>query len=192
MLLSWFFQLTVCDIMDFMDVVGARKSVRSYLNTPVEEEKLSEVLEAARLAPSWANKQCCRYIVIKDKVKIQELAGGLNGWLKQAPVIVVACADPKDSGDRNGMNYYLVDVGISMQQLVLAATALELGTCWIGAFDEAKIKKTLEIPENIKVVAMTPLGYPADKEGLGSKLIRSVIGAGKRKPLKDIVHREKW
>jgi nitroreductase len=192
MLLSWLSVDCLGIIMDFMDVVAARKSVRSYADKPVEEEKLSKVLEATRLAPSWANKQCCRYIVVKDKAKIQELAGGLNGWLKQAPVIVVACADPKDSGDRNGMNYYLVDVGISMQQLVLAATDTGLGTCWIGAFDEAKVKKALGIPENIKVVAMTPLGYPADKEGLGSKLIKTVIGAGKRKPLADIVHQEKW
>ncbi len=178
--------------MDFMDVISARKSIRRYVDKPVEEEKLTKVLETARLAPSWANKQCCRYIVVKDKAKIQELAGGLNGWLKQAPVIVVACADPKDSGDRNGMNYYLVDVGISMQQLVLVATNLELGTCWIGAFDEAKVKKALGVPENIKVVAMTPLGYPAEKEGIGSKLIKTAIGSGKRKPLKEIVHYEKW
>ncbi len=179
-------------IMEFMDVVVARKSVRGYADKPVEDEKLSKVLEVARLAPSWANKQCCKYIVVKDKTKIQELAGSLNGWLKQAPVIVVACADPKDSGDRNGMNYYLVDVGISMQQLVLAATDLELGTCWIGAFDEAKVKKALGVPENIKVVAMTPVGYPADKEGLGSKLRKTVIGGGKRKPLAEIIHQEKW
>jgi nitroreductase len=178
--------------MDFMDVVAARKSVRSYADKPVEEEKLSKVLEAARLAPSWANKQCCRYVVVKDKAKIQELAGGFNGWLKQAPVIVVACADPKDAGTHDGMNYYLVDVGISMQQLILAATDMELGTCWIGGFDEAKIKKALGIPENIKVVAMTPLGYPADKEGLGSKLRKTVIGGGKRKPLAEIIHQEKW
>lgn len=178
--------------MEFMDVVAARKSVRSYVDKPVEEEKLSKVLEAVRLAPSWANKQCCKYIVVKDKTKIQELAGGFNGWLKQAPVIVVACADPKDSGVHDGMNYYLVDVGISMQQLVLAATDVELGTCWIGGFDEAKIKKTLEIPENIKVVALTPVGYPADKEGLGSKLRKTVVGGGKRKPLAEIIHQEKW
>ncbi|MGA3111143.1 MAG: nitroreductase family protein [Candidatus Bathyarchaeia archaeon] len=178
--------------MDFMDVVASRKSVRGYADKPVEEEKLSKVLEAARSAPSWANKQCCRYVVVKDKAKIQELASGFNGWLKQAPVIVVACADPKDSGAHDGMNYYLVDVGISMQQLVLAATDAELGTCWIGGFDEAKIKKALGIPENIKVVAMTPVGYPADKEGLGSKLRKTVIGGGKRKPLAEIIHQEKW
>src|SRR5659263_134336 len=162
--------------MEFKDVIAARKSVRSYADKPVEVEKLSQILEAARQAPSWANKQCCRYIVVKDKAKIQELAGGFNGWLKQAPVIVVACADPKDSGAHDSMNYYLVDVGISMQQLILAATDMELGTCWIGGFDEAKVKKALGVPENIKVVAMTPVGYPADKEGLGSTLIKTVIG----------------
>ncbi len=177
--------------MDFKDVISARKSVREYADKPVEEDKLSKVLDAARLAPSWANKQCCRYIVVKDKAKIQELAGRF-GWLKQAPVIIVACADPKDSGDRNGMNYYLVDVGISMQQLVLAATALELSSCWIGAFDEATVKKVLGVPENIKVVAMTPLGYPAKKEGIGSKIIKTAIGSGKRKPLEEIIHHEKW
>ncbi len=176
--------------MDFNDVVSSRKSVRGYSDKPVEEEKLMKVLEAARLAPSWANKQCCRYIVVKDAIKIQELSGNF-GWLKQAPIILVACADPKDSGDRNGMKYFLVDVGISMQQLVLTATNLELGTCWIGAFDEEKIKRALNIPENVKVVAMTPLGYP-DKEGIGSKILKAAIGSGKRKTLEEIVHREKW
>ncbi|MCW4003913.1 MAG: nitroreductase family protein [Candidatus Bathyarchaeota archaeon] len=177
--------------MEFMDVVTARKSVRDYTDKPVEEEKLTQLLEAARLAPSWANKQCCRYIVVKDKAKIQEVAGGFIGWLKQAPVLVVACADPKDSGSRNGMDYYLVDVGISMQQLILAATDLGLGTCWIGGFDEGKVRKALGIPENVRVVALTPIGYPANA-GLKSKLIKKLAGTDKRKPLSDIIHKEKW
>ena len=79
-----------------------------------------------------------------------------------------------------------------MQQLVLAATALELGTCWIGAFDEATVKKALDVPENIKVVAMTPLGYPTKKEDIGSKAIKTANGSGKRKPLEEIIHHEKW
>jgi nitroreductase len=178
--------------MEFMDVVAARKSVRGYADREVEEEKLEKILEAARLAPSWANKQCCKYIVFKDKAKIKELSGGINPWLHQAPAIVAACADPSDSGTRNGMDYYLVDVGISMQQLVLAATDLGLGTCWIGAFNEAKVKKGLEVPENVKVVALTPVGYPAEREGLRSKLARKFVAADKRKPIGEIVHREKW
>jgi nitroreductase len=178
--------------MEFMDVVASRKSVRDYLDKEVEEEKLLKIMEAARLSPSWANKQCCKYIIVKDKAKIQELASNfINGWLKQAPVIAVACADPKGSGSHNGMDYYLVDVGISMQQLILAATDFGLGTCWIGGFDEAKVKKILEVPENIKVVALTPIGYPADA-GLRSKFTKLVIGTDKRKPLEEMVHREKW
>ena len=177
--------------MEFIDVVAARKSVRDFLDKEVEEEKLTKILEAARLAPSWANKQCCKYIVVKDKAKIQDLAGGFNSWLKKAPVILAACADPKGSGSHDGMDYYLVDVGISMQQLVLAAADLGLGTCWIGAFDESKVKKILTVPEKIKVVALTPVGYPADA-GTRSKLIKTLGGTDKRKPLAEMVHQEKW
>ena len=178
--------------MEFVDVVKTRKSVRSYADKAVEEEKLTKILESARMAPSWANKQCVNYIVVKDKAKITELSGFLNSWLKQAPVVLAACADPQHSGNMNGMAYYLVDIGISMQQLVLAATDLGLGTCWIGAFDEAKVKKALEVPENIKVVALTPIGYPADKVGIRGKLVRTFVGADKRKPIEEIVHHEKW
>lgn len=177
--------------MEFMDVVVSRESVRGYVDREVEEDKLAKILKAARLAPSWANKQCCKYVVVKDKEKIEELAGGIKPWLRQAPVVLVACADPADSGIRNGMNYYLVDVCISIQQLILAATDLGLGTCWIGAFDEAKAKKLLELPEKVKVIALTPVGYPA-KEGLRSMHTRKFVAADKRKPIEEIVHREKW
>jgi nitroreductase len=178
-------------IVEFMDVVTARKSVRDYSEKVVENEKLTQILDAARLAPSWANKQCCRYVVVRDRKRIEELSSMFMGWIKQAPVVVVACADPKHSGSRNGMDYYLVDVGISMQQLVLAATNLGLGTCWIGAFDESKVKQALGIPGNLKVVALTPIGYPASVS-VKSKLVRSAVGSDKRKALKEIVHSDKW
>ncbi len=174
-----------------MDLVAARKSIRDYQNKPVEDEKLAKILEAAQRAPSWANKQCAKYVIVKDKKIVEELASSFIGWIKQAPIVVVACADPKGSGSRNGMDYYLVDVGISMEHLVLAAADQGLGTCWIGGFDEGKVKKTLQIPENVKVVALTPLGYPADLS-MRSKLVRSSVGADKRKPLDEMVHREKW
>ena len=87
--------------MDFMDVVRTRKSTRSYMDKDVEEEKLNQILEAARLAPSWANKQCWKYIIVNEKGKIQELAAGLiNSWMKNSKVVVVACADPKKSGSK--------------------------------------------------------------------------------------------
>ena len=177
--------------MEFMDVVKARKSVRSYADKDVEEEKLQRILEAVRLAPSCANRQCVNYIVVRNKAKIAGVSGILNSWLKQAPVLLAACANPCESGSRNNMDYFLVDVGISMQQLVLAATDLGLGTCWIGAFDEAKAKKALEVPDSVKVVALTPLGYPAE-EGSRTKIGKKLISASKRKPVEEIVHREKW
>lgn len=178
--------------MEFMDVIIRRKSTRSYEDKNVEDEKLNKIFEAARLAPSWANKQCWNYIVVKNKEKIQKLAAGIiNSWMKHAKVIIVACADPKKSGFRNGMNYYLVDMAISMEHLVLAATNLGLGTCWIGNFNETKVKEILNIPEKIKVVAMTPVGYPSE-EGIRDKLTRKVVGASIRKPLEKIIHYNKW
>jgi len=178
--------------MEFMDVVAARKSVRSYNDKEVEEEKITKILEAARLAPSWANKQCWSYVVVEDKAKIEKLASGIvDSWLKQAKVVIVACGDPKESGSRNGMDYYLVDVAISMEHLVLAATDLGLGTCWIGTFDEVEVKKILEIPENIKVIALTPVGYPSN-DGVMNKLLTKLIGSKKRKPIEKMVHCEKW
>jgi nitroreductase len=178
--------------LEFTDVLKARKSVRSYVDKEVEEAKLMKMLEAARMAPSWANKQCWSYIIVKDKSKIKELAGGLvNSWLKQAPLVVVACGNPGESGSRNGKDYYLVDVAISMEHLVLAATDLGLGTCWIGSFDEAKVKQLLGVPEDVKVIALTPVGYAGD-EGLRSKFTKGLVRSGKRKPLEEIVHHDKW
>ncbi|MCW4001003.1 MAG: nitroreductase family protein [Candidatus Bathyarchaeota archaeon] len=175
--------------MEFMDVVATRKSVRDYQDKPVEEDKITQILEAARQAPSWANKQGTKYIIVTDKKRIEDLANMFMGFVKKAPAVVVACANPKDSGSRNGMDYYLVDVVISMQQLVLAATNLGLGTCWIGGFDEDKVKKALEIPENVKVVALTPLGYMSGAS-MKNKFIRNTMVS--RKPLEEMVHREKW
>ena len=102
-----------------------------------------------------------KVIVVKDveiRRKLAEASG--HAWLSTAPVIVVACADPKSSGKKDGKSYYLVDVGISMDHLILAATEQGLGTCWVGWFDEKKARKALGVPKNLKIVAMTPIGYP--------------------------------
>ena len=178
--------------MEFMDVVRARRSVRNYSDRDVEDEKFDLLFEAARLAPSWANKQCWSYVLVKDKDKINKLAGRvLNSWMKNSKAVIVACGDPKKSGSRNGMDYYLVDVAISMQQLVLTATDLGLGTCWIGAFDEKKVKQLLGIPKEIRVVALTPVGYPA-KKTVRSKVTSKLVKANKRKTIDKMVHYDKW
>ena len=164
--------------MDFTDLVLKRRSIRKYKSDPVSEEDLKYVLEAARIAPSWGNRQCWKYIVVSDETlrkKIIEKPPEVmspaprddvrprrpRDWIAQAPIIIVGCADPTKSGNKEEKQYYLLDMGISMEHLILAAAEKGLGTCWIGGgFDETVVKETLGIPREICVVALTPLGYP--------------------------------
>ena len=180
--------------MEFSDVINSRASKRTYSNKDVEDEKIKYILECARWAPSWGNRQCWQFIVIKNKEIIKSLikASILNFWLKNVPVIIVACGNPKLSGNRNNIQYYIVDVAIAMEHLILAATDVGLGSCWIGDFNEKKVKEVLGIPEKIKVVALSPLGYPAKKKSLTSIFFRLFSGSSKRKSLNEIVHNEKW
>jgi len=180
--------------MEFEAVIKNRVSTRSFLPKPIPEDDIAFVLECARLAPSWMNKQCWRFIVIKNADIIQEIAktSVINRWLKQAPIVIIACADPKLSGMNNDIKYFLVDVSIAFEHLILAATDKGLGTCWVGSFSEEKIKKTLEIPPRIKVIAMTPLGYPKEEKTIGEKTRRVFIRSTKRKSLSEIIHWDCW
>ncbi|MEW5899487.1 MAG: nitroreductase family protein [Bacillota bacterium] len=171
--------------MDLFEVITRRRSIRRYKATPVEKEKLLAVLEAARLAPTWENKQGWRLLVItapeqKERLlaAIPEANPGKKG-IASAPVAVVLCAHPGYSGEREGQKYYLVDCGIALEHLVLAACAQGLGTCWIGVFDEDRIKKDFGIPEPWRVVALTPLGYPdQDPPPRPRKPLREMVFAG--------------
>ena len=146
--------------MEFIDVISKRRSIRKYKSDPVSKGDIEYIVEAARLAPSWANSQCFKFIVVTDPKVKAELAKAGNGWIAKAPVIVTACADPSRPGTKGDQEYYMLDVGIAMEHLILAAADRGLGTCWIGAFDEDTAKKALGVPDNIRVVASTPLGYP--------------------------------
>lgn len=182
--------------MDVFEAIKIRKSIRRFSERAIEKEKLKQILEAARLAPSWKNWQCWSYIVIDDTQLIRELAAtggfGSNTWLRDAPCVIVACGDPKGSGDRNDIRYYAVDVAISMEQLVLAATDLGLGTCWIGIFEESVLKSSLNIPDDLKIVALTPVGYPADKGFFYYKLRSKATNTKRRRSMTDIVHYNRW
>jgi len=180
--------------MEFVDVIKTRTSVRDYRDTPVDAEKISYMLECARLAPSAANKQCWRFIVIRDKETVEQIAKTtiINRWLKTAPVLIIACADPTESTVNNTLEYYPVDVAIAFEHLILAATDLGLGTCWIAEFHEEKLKELLEIPKRIRVVAITPVGYPAEKQGIREQLTKKIVKAKKRKTLDEIVHYDHW
>lgn len=174
-----------------MNTIALRKSIRSFDGRPVEKEKLDRCLEAARLAPSWANKQCWRFVVVTGAQEVEDL-GILPAQIKDAPVLLVACGDPGRSGDREGKPYYLVDVAIATEHYVLAAWEQGLGTCWVGAFKEERVRKALGIPDEMKVVALVPTGYPAEKEGIMGRMVRRVAGSANRKSMDEIVHWQKW
>jgi nitroreductase len=162
-----------------MDIIEKRKSIRSYKPQEVSEEDLNYVLEAFRKAPSAKNLQPWKLIVVRDRKKINDLAVACNNqtFLTQAPVLIVACALEEEAYGKMGgyMSSFPVDIGIAMEHLILAATEKGLGTCWIGAFNEKLVKDVLDIPDNVRVVALTPLGYPAEEGRLRSRKSLSEI-----------------
>ncbi len=182
--------------MDTFEAIRTRRSVRKFLDRPVEPEKLQAVLEAARMAPSWANMQCWRFVVVQDpraRARISELsyvesffaASGYKSnpaqkGLAQAPVVIVACADPERSGNVRDEHYYMTDVGIAAQTLMLAAHAVGLGTVFVGVFDEEGVAKLLGIPAGIRIVGLFPLGYPQDagKAGPPRKALEEIVAYG--------------
>jgi nitroreductase len=147
--------------MDILTAISQRSSVRAYKDTDVEEEKLKKVLEAARLSSSSSNRQEWKFIVVKNKEIRKKLVNAAFGqsFIAEAPAVIVACATESKSIMACGQPAHTVDVSIACAFMILQAYELGLGTCWIGAFKEDEVKKILNIPEHIRVVAMTPLGY---------------------------------
>ncbi|ACL69871.1 nitroreductase family protein [Halothermothrix orenii] len=171
--------------MDIYEAIKKRRSIRKYISKPVEEEKLKRVLEAGRLAPSGKNVQAWKFIITRDvglKDKLIEACKGQK-FMKEADAIITVCVNEEEVYQYHGnyMTSFAVDGAIALQQMMLAATAEGLGTCWIGAFYEKDVKKILDIPAPYRVIGLTPLGYPAER------------GRDRgRKPLKEIVYNEKW
>lgn len=161
------------EIDGFLEMIRGRSSCRSYLEKDVEEWKIENCLEAARLAPSACNKQPWRFKVVKDKSLLEEICekGLLPGismpWLFEAPVIILLCTEENVVTHTlapllSGVKYQLIDAGIAGEHFVLAASAQGLGTCWIGWFKEKVIRKTLSVPRKLKIISLISLGYPAE------------------------------
>jgi nitroreductase len=169
--------------MDFQQLIAKRYSVRSYKIDPVAKDKLEEVLNAARLAPTASNRQPFRLIVVETKGREEELKRIYReDWFWKAPVVICICAIPSQAWSRmDKKNYSDVDAAIAMDHLILAATELGLGTCWVAAFDPAAAREVLGLPKGLEPIAFTPLGYPADRPG-----------GKKRKPLADLVRYGHW
>ncbi|MCM8765498.1 MAG: nitroreductase family protein [Candidatus Omnitrophica bacterium] len=169
--------------MEVMEAIKKRRSIRSYLDKPVEEEKLKRILEAGRLAPSAKNLQEWRFIIVRDKTtreKIMQAAKGQR-FVSEAPVVIVACAVNTDYKMTCGQYAYPIDVAIALAQISLKAVEEGLGTCWIGAFYEDKVKEILAIPNEVRVVELMTLGYP-----------KGIPQPTERKKWEEIVCYEKW
>lgn len=170
--------------MDIYEAIALRKSVRAFTDQDVSEEVLTRLLGAARLAASASNRQEWRYVVLRKPEMRDAISEAAFGQLhvKQAPVVLVCCADTDGHVMPCNQLGYPIDVAIATTHITLCAAAEGLGTCWIGAFDEDQVKRVLSIPPQIRVVALMPLGYPRDPGPVEKT----------RLPLDTIVKYEQW
>ena len=155
--------------MDVFEAIKGRRSIRAYTREEVSEEEVKQLIEAARSAPSAGNIQPWEFVIIRDaKIKQKLAAAALDQtFIEEAPVVIVVCADETQSswgyGSRGATLYCLQDTAAAIQNVLLAAHALGLGTCWVGAFREELVKKVLNVPINIRPVAIIPVGHAAEK-----------------------------
>ena len=174
-------------------IIEKRRSVRAYDSRPVPHKDIMAICEAARAAPSACNSQTWRFIAVTDPHRIEKICREAmrpvipNKWLVQAPVVIVGCSQLDIIANRlgsriTGTEYYQIDLGIAMEHMVLKATELGLGTCWIGWFKEKKIKQLLEIPDKIKVSILLAVGYPKNEP----------TPKRTRKPIDNILFFDRW
>lgn len=162
--------------MDTLEAVLSRRSVRKYKPDPVPDEHLAQILEAGRQAPSGGNRQPWHFIVVKDPEVRQAVAKACNKqmWMADADVIICACGLSEVS------RWHQIDPTIALQNMILAATSLGYGTCWVGAMVEEEVRAVLEIPPEVGIVCLTPVGVPAESSD-----------ARPRKPLREVFSRDK-
>jgi nitroreductase len=168
---------------EILPSIQNRYSCRHYLEKPVEEEKLTRILEAARLAPSAKNRQEWRFVVVRDAQKRKALAHAAKdqAFVGEAPVVIACCAKTDNHVMACCQPCYPIDVAIAMEHIALQAVEEGLGTCWIGAFYEYPVKKLLGIPDHVRVVELLTVGYPSDQ-----------VRPKDRLPLSEIVMYEEW
>ena len=165
--------------LSLVDVILSRRSIRKYLDKPIPEDVTNQILEAGRQAPSAGNRQPWRFIVITDqRIKEALSHGKYNTFLKEAPVAIVACGY---TGTEQSRKWSTVDTSIAVENMVLAAWSLGVGSCWIGDFVESEVKKLLGIPDDYGVVTLLSLGYPAETKA-----------ARPRKSLGEIISYDRW
>jgi len=170
-------------MMSVMETIKARRSIRSYKDQPVEEEKLRTILEAGRLAPSANNAQDWKFVVVRDAATRQKLiqAAKNQAFVGEAPVVIAACGTAPTRVMSCGHQSCPVDLAIAVDHMSLAATELGLGCCWVCAFDQEAAREVLGIPDSVSVVTLLPLGYAA-----------APGGNPRRKDFDEVVVFDKW
>ena len=155
--------------MDVFEAISGRRSIRKFKKRDVERELILKIVEAGIWAPSAGNIQSWEVVVVRDEKTKEKLAAAayMRDFIAKAPVVLVLCADKQRSAiiyeERGSDLYCIQDAACAAQNMLLTAYALGLGTCWVGAFDEELVRKTLDVPEHIRPVALIPLGYPDEK-----------------------------
>jgi len=160
----------------FSDLLRARYSCRSFANTPVDDEQIAAVLEAARLAPSACNRQPWTFVVVRDDNARREMLKASRPAFLEAPVVIVACGHHDEAWHRAADNkdHTDIDLAIAVEHICLAATTLGLGTCWVCSFDTVATRQTLGIPDDVEPVALIPMGYPAGDNPVPMKIRKSI------------------
>lgn len=172
--------------MDLIEAIRDRRSIRSYKNKEVEEEKIKKIIKCGQMAPSAGNLQARDFIVVsksKNKKEIAEAAS--QDSIREASVVIVVCANKKRSASRYGERgrtlYAIQDADAATQNMLLTIHSIGLASCWIGAFDEEKVKKTLNIPNEVRPITILPIGYPDKKPTAPSRM-----------DVDEVTHIEKW
>jgi nitroreductase len=146
--------------MSLIDLILSRRSIRKYENKKIPKDVLKQILESGRQAPSAINRQPIHFVIVNDQNILKNLCNLISHWVKPAPLVIVGCADSKTTLPEK---WAIVDATIAMENMVIAAWSLGIGSCWIGGCDERKFKELLKIPDRWNVVALLTLGYPAEE-----------------------------
>ena len=173
--------------MQFYDVVQKRTSIKKFKPSEIDKEKLGRMISAAMMSPSWKNNTSYKFILVDDKKEREAISESIKNSgpdacdaVIDAPMTAIVVADPSLSGHENGKDYSLVDSAIAMEHFILAATNEGYGTCWIGSFDEEKIKRSLSIPDKYNIIGMTPIGEIAEgKDHYAKKDVKEYVFVNK-------------
>ena len=181
--------------METLEAINKRASLKTHLSTrDVEQDKIIKILEAARLAPSATNEQPWRFVVVKGKENVENVVTRASRMgrkaFDEAPVLILVFVNPKDYVFPDGKTFYLLDVGLAMENILLAATALGLITHPMASLDEGKLKEMLGVPDEMEFVIATPLGYPV--EGSYEEAAQERLSQRTRKDLKELVYTNTW